>query len=274
MKVTLFKLHPALYDFIDNITLINIDFREEKDISPIYTFVPTHNRFFSFFLGERIHVKKEMDFEVRERAVLIGPQTKPVTLSFGKTHKELIVCLKPCGMFRLLGIPLSEIVDKDFDARSILGKEIDTLTEQLRNAKSDEKLNRLIQLYLLQRLDALKPALPFDLAMFQLVNNIGNLSMDFVAAQSCMSVRQFQRKSLERIGLSPKLFARMIRFSKAYKLKELHPQRHWIDIAHECGYFDQMHFIRDFKYFAGFAPSGLTELDIMNSVRFRKLEER
>ena len=274
MKVSLFKLHPALSEYIDNITLVNIDFSEEKDISPIYTFVPTHNRFLSFFLGERIHVKKDMDFELRERAVIIGPQTNPVTLSFGKKHKELVVCFKPCGMYRLLGIPLNQMVDKDFDARLILGNEIDTLVDQLLHAKSDEKVNHLVQLYLLQRLDSLKPLLPFDLAMIQLVKNIGNIAIENIALQACMSLRQFERKSLERIGLPPKYFSRMIRFSRAFKLKELHPGKPWIHIAHECGYFDQMHFIRDFKSFAGFSPSGLTESDIINSVRFRKLEER
>lgn len=274
MRVSIFQPHPALCGYIDNITLVTIDFGEEKNMSPIYTFVPTHNRFLTFFLGDRLQVKKEVEFEVRGRALIIGPQTTPVILSFGKKHKELVVCLKPGGMYRLLGVPLHEMVDKDFEARLILGKEIDILLEKLRNAESDEKMNNLVQLYLLRRLDSLKPCMPFDLAMFQLVKNIGNLGMDFVAAQACMSLRQFERKSQERLGLSPKIFARMIRFSKAYKLKELHPKKLWLEIAHECGYYDQMHFIRDFKFFAGFAPSGLTESVILNSVRFRKLEER
>lgn len=274
MKVSLFQPHPALIEYVESITVISYDFDIEKDISPNYTFVPTHTRYLCFYLEDKLHVQKDGKFTVRERSIIIGPQTMPVTLNLGRKHKTLIVCLKPSGMFRLLGIPLGEIVDKDFDARLLLGKEITGLIEQLINSKTDESKNNIIQSYLLKRLNYLKPALPFDSAMHQLVRNIGNLSMDYVAEQACMSLRQFERISLERIGLSPKFYARMIRFSHAFKLKELCPEKPWIQIAYECGYFDQMHFIRDFKAFAGFTPSALTESDIVNSVRFRTLEDR
>ena len=61
--------------------------------------------------------------------------------------------------------------------------------------------------------------------------------------------------------LPPKLFARLIRFSKAYRLRESFSNLSWTSIAYECGYFDQMHFIRDFKEFAGVAP-GIIEKEL------------
>ena len=274
MKVSFFQPHPALCDYIDNITIVSFDFDVETSISPVYSFVPSHNRFLCFYLQDKLQVKEDGEFIVCDRSIIIGPQTKRVTLDLGRKHMALIVYLKPCGMHRLLGIPLNEIVDKNFDARLILGNKIDILLDQLREVKTDERRNQIAQLYLLQQLDSLKPCLPFDLAMFELVKNFGNLSMDYVAKQACMSARQFERKSLERIGLSPKFYARMIRFSHAFKLKELCPNRPWIQIAYECGYFDQMHFIRDFKYFAGFTPSDLTASAIVNSVRLCTLEDR
>jgi AraC-like DNA-binding protein len=86
-------------------------------------------------------------------------------------------------------------------------------------------------------------------------------------------MRQCERKSYERLGLSPKVYSRMIRFSHAYKYKESSPHTSWTEIAHRCGYFDQMHFIRDFKAFAGFTPSMLKEAEIEKSVLFRKMED-
>lgn len=61
--------------------------------------------------------------------------------------------------------------------------------------------------------------------------------------------------------MPPKFFARLIRFSKAYRMRENFGQLSWTTIAHECGYFDQMHFIRDFKEFAGVAP-GILEREL------------
>lgn len=269
-----FKPHPALLEYVDSVTILNIDFATENSLSPIYTFVPTHTRFLCFYLHDPVKVKKQQgNFITRARSIIIGPQLTPVTLDLGKRHHTVIVCLKPCGMYRLLGIPLKEIVDCDFDARLIIGREIDEVLHRLQETESNQEKNIIIQNYLLYKLRQLKPALPFDLAMLQLVSASGNLSMDYIASQSCLSVRQFERKSMQRIGLSPKLYARMVRFSHAYKYKETYPQMPWIAIAHQCGYFDQMHFIRDFKYFAGFTPNVLKEEGIIKSVRFRTLED-
>jgi transcriptional regulator GlxA family with amidase domain len=77
-------------------------------------------------------------------------------------------------------------------------------------------------------------------------------------------MRQFERVSKERIGVPPKLFARLVRFSKAYRLRERLPLLSWTSIAFECGYFDQMHLIRDFKEFAGVAP-GVIEKALNNT---------
>jgi transcriptional regulator GlxA family with amidase domain len=85
-----------------------------------------------------------------------------------------------------------------------------------------------------------------------------------VASLACLSIRQFERVSKKRIGVPPKFFARLIRFSKAYRMRENFPQMSWTSIAYNCGYFDQMHFIRDFKQFASVAP-GIIEKDLQKA---------
>ena len=54
--------------------------------------------------------------------------------------------------------------------------------------------------------------------------------------------------------MNPKTYARILRFSKAYRMYENSPKYSWTEIAHASGYFDQMHLIRDFKVFAGVNP--------------------
>jgi AraC-like DNA-binding protein len=90
--------------------------------------------------------------------------------------------------------------------------------------------------------------------MLELLKMSGNLPVEQMASLACLSLRQFERICKERIGLPPKLFARVVRFSKAYRLRENHQDVSWTHIAYESGYFDQMHLIRDFKQFAGVAP--------------------
>ena len=274
MQMEHFAPHAALLEYIDSVFIVTIDFRVGGGLSAIYPFVPTHNRFLCFYLHDPVKVKKQTGgFVSKARSIIIGPQLTPVTLDLGQDHQAIIVNLKPAGMYRLLGIPMAELVDCDYDARLVLGREIDELLGRLQESQRNAAKNVLIQTYLLGKLPMLRPMLPFDLAMLQQVHASGNIPIERVAAQACLSLRQFERKSYERLGFSPKMYSRMIRFSHAYKYKESAPHASWLDIAHRCGYYDQMHFIRDFKFFAGFTPSVLREQQIEQSVRFRTMED-
>lgn len=274
MFTTFYNPHPALQDYVETICVINHDFMIGDTLSPLYTYVPTHTRFLCFYLADPVNVKKGMgDFENHGRSVIIGPQLTPVTLDLGRNHANLLVILKPGGLYRLLGIPLIQLVDCYYDARLVVGKEIDQVTEQLMNASTSLEKNSIIQNYLLQNLTKLKPSLPIDFAMLQLVLSKGEISMDRLASQSCLSVRQLERQSLKRIGLPPKYFSRMIRFSEAYKFKERNPQSCWTDIVYRFGYYDQMHLIKDFHHFTGINPSKLKEENILHSVKFNSVFE-
>ena len=267
-----FTPHPALVEFVEIICVMNHEFSADSELSPIYTYMPTHTRFWCFYLGDDVRVKRDTEiFEYHGRSVIIGPQITPVTLDLGKKNDNLIVILKPCGLYRLLGIPLYEIVDCCFDACLVIGPEIYSLTEQLINTKSSAERNTIIQCYLLGKLSSLKPLLPIDLAMGQLVSAQGKISIDILASNACLSNRQLERQSLQRIGLPPKYFARMIRFSETYKFKERNPHVRWTEIAFRFGYYDQMHLIRDFQHFTGINPSFLKEKEIVHSVRFNSL---
>lgn len=234
--------------------------------------MPAHTRLLCFYLEDPARGKRGNGaFEDRSRAIIIGPQLTPVTLDLGKKYLNMIVMFKPCGLYRLLGIPLKEILDLDLDASLLLGYEINDVVDKLMNADSSDQKNSIIQTYLLERSFKLKPAHPIDIAMLTLVRTQGNLSMDSLASQCCLSVRQLERQSIERIGLSPKFFARIIRFSEAYKFKEGNPQTSWTDIGYRFGFYDQMHLIRDFRYFTGVNPSMFKEAEIVNSVKFNSL---
>lgn len=273
MLIAYYSPHPNLSEFVETICVMAHDFSESNKFSAVQTFMPTHSRFICFNLQDPVKVKRGSgSFEERDLSIITGPQLRPVTLDLGKKHEAVVVVLKPCGLYRLIAMPLKDIVDLDFDARLIIGKEIDILLERLMNTTENAKKNDIIQTYLLGKLHTLKPALPIDNAMLHLVKSQGNLSMDSLASQSCLSTRQLERISLERIGLPPKCFARLIRFSLAYNYKEQHPTCSWTKIAHRFNYYDQMHLIRDFRGFTGVNPNMKKEDGILNSSRLTSTE--
>lgn len=222
----------------------------------ICPYPPTPQNSLFFYINDLIKVKKEgeVDYVLQPRSVIVGPQLTRVTLDINKDHKAVRVGFHPGGLHRLMGISLSEMIDSNFDAVDIFGSEMNEVNARLQEALSFDDIKFIIEQFLLQKVKGLKPALPFDTAMKELLHFNGNISIEKIASLSCLSLRQFERKCKDRIGLPPKLFARLVRFSKAYRLRENFPQLSWTNIAYECGYFDQAHFIRDFKEFAGVAP--------------------
>ena len=68
-------------------------------------------------------------------------------------------------------------------------------------------------------------------------------------------MRNFERRFSEQVGTSPKLFCRLVRFTAAVQFKIAHSKKSWTEVAYECGYFDQMHLIKDFKQFTNENPS-------------------
>ena len=116
-------------------------------------------------------------------------------------------------------------------------------------------MKTIVESFLLKQVWKLKPSLPIDHALHILIKERGLIKIDQLASTACLSIRQFERIFHQRIGLTPKHFSRLVRFSQAWTIKGQQPDISWIKIASECGYFDQMHLIRDFQEFAGANPS-------------------
>lgn len=229
---------------------------EGTGMSAICPFPPTPQHCIYFYINDPVQTQKagQQDFVTKAPSIIVGPQLTRVNLNLGRNHKMLCVAFQPGGLHRLLGIPMHRLLDEDVDSSLLLGSGIREINEQLKTTSTAAGAKLLIENFLLNKILHAKALLPFDMAMQELVKTNGNMPIEKIAAMSCLSLRQFERTCKDRIGLPPKLFARLTRFSKAYRLKESQAQMNWTTIAYECGYFDQMHLIRDFKEFAGTTP--------------------
>jgi AraC-like DNA-binding protein len=98
---------------------------------------------------------------------------------------------------------------------------------------------------------------PFDAAITRLDEEHGNIPIHDLAAAANISTRQFERLSAMRLGMSPKLYARILRFRYAHRLHARNQKLSWTEISQLSGYFDQMHLIRDCRKLTGVIPSRL-----------------
>ncbi len=252
--------HPALQEFV--ISIIAIDAVLPDGVDEVVTpYPPTPHQSIIYYGNHPIKMQKEgwNHFDLQPSTVVIGPMYTRVNLIVRKRLKAVRVDFHPGGLYRLLGIPMTSLFDEGFNALEVFGNEMKVINQQLLDSRDNETRKDIVEKFLLEKRNHLKTPLPFDFAMRELMRNDGNVSIEKIASFACLSMRQFERKCSERIGMPPKSFARIIRFSKAYRLKEAHPHLTWTAIAHEAGYFDQMHFIRDFKEFAGVTPRIIEE---------------
>jgi AraC-like DNA-binding protein len=108
----------------------------------------------------------------------------------------------------------------------------------------------------------------------------GKLRSAELAGQVGIGVRQFQREFSARFGASPKLFSRIVRFQNALDTKARSSKKSWTDVAHELGYYDQMHMVHDFREFTGESPTEtLRQLELLfreqiDAVRAGRAAER
>ncbi|MCR5888020.1 helix-turn-helix domain-containing protein [Hymenobacter sp. J193] len=163
----------------------------------------------------------------------------------------------PGGLHRLLDVPVQELFDFSVDSRMLLGPEVTEIDARLTEATDYGFMLNVVETYLLRRLRALRrPVRPIDRLLPELVTG-QPLTVDEQASLACLSPRQYERSFRERVGMSPKLYARIVRFDRAFRLKEQLPKLDWLTVAIRTGYFDYRHLMRDFQAFAGVTPPRL-----------------
>src|ERR1700733_11035735 len=152
---------------------------------------------------------------------------------------------------RFLGVSPAELTDTSAPLEDLWAHRAQELKNRLEDAKSIQEAMRIM----LGSLPAFAAAPnPVQRAIEAITAANGNVDLESVALQANLSPRQFRRRCREESGLGPKHLCRVLRFRHACRLAGAMGRLNWSAIALEAEYFDQAHFIRDFRHFTGLAP--------------------
>jgi AraC-like DNA-binding protein len=270
MIFRLVKPRPELQHFVSRIMISHFQLDPNKP-RPTTPFPPQAEHCLYFYPYNRTICHNYADNSVSSmpHSILVGPQRSRVDLTMGYDMLVILIGFQPGGMHRLLRIPMNELLDKPIDSAALLGREIDEVTEQLNAAPDVDKMVEVVEQYLLKKVKNLKSMLPVEEVLIQMLQQKSLVNVDQLARQACISVRQLERQFIERAGMSPKLFIRLVRFSRAWVMREKNRDTSWLQIAHACDYADQMHMIRDFKDFVGVTPKTLQTFLEQTSLRLQ-----
>ena len=189
------------------------------------------------------------------RVAFTGPRDVLRTHEHRHNHAVVLAMFTPVGASAFLRLPLYEFLGKTTNLTEIVDRSdgIDRLSEQLACAANHGQRLTLVESFLLTRVRGSKPdplvaAAVSWLDQGKISTRIEDLVRYIGLSQSALE-RRFQRI----VGISPKKYASLLRLRRAVQLRA-----RGIDlttVAHAAGYFDQSHFIKDFRRAAGQSPS-------------------
>lgn len=184
-----------------------------------------------------------------------GERTAPIVIE-EVGHVHLIgVRLRAGGAWPFLRLPLSEFTGRVVELDAVLGREVNRLRERLGEAADDDERFAIVERWLIDRLRAGTAPTPAVSRALQVISNgeamrIGELASDLGVSHKHL-LREFERC----VGLTPKTFARLCSFQRTIGWIGQKSEVDWGDTANACGYYDQPHFIHEFRAFSGLTPT-------------------
>lgn len=254
----IFKIHipePPLGNYISSFVYYK-DYNPEHSIEKL---LPDGSVNIIIELDEIKRYTFEESFTPKTKCIkawISGMQNVPVYYSAVKSSRMFVIQFKASGSYPFLQLPLPELNNLIIDAELVLGNDILWLREQLLESSTPEFMFSHVENWLINR--AKNSALPeaiVDFATTQIIQRPTLNSLKSIAAKSGYSQKQFIEIFKKYVGLAPKSFQRIVRFNNV--LAEITKQKKidWSGISSDCGYYDQAHFINEFKYFSGINPT-------------------
>jgi AraC-like DNA-binding protein len=188
--------------------------------------------------------------------VVSGPRSEFFVIDTEDEMANVGVHFKPGGAFPFLKLPPGELCNQSIALEDLWGAQSALLRERLLAAATPEEKIRVLECCLLEQMAKpleRHPAVNFALQQFCRSHQPPSVSR--VVDQVGFSQRRFIQLFCDEVGLTPKLFYRVSRFQKMIHAAHARSEVNWADMALDCGYYDQAHFIHDFQSFAGITPS-------------------
>jgi AraC-like DNA-binding protein len=187
---------------------------------------------------------------------IAGPQSKCFAIDTDEQTCVVGVSFRAGGAVPFLKLPSDELHNQHLNLEDLWGRLGRELRERTLAAKTPEAKLRVVELMLLERAAGLFDGQPVvDYAVQNFLAQPATSKIADVAGKSGFSSRRFIELFKQHVGMTPKLFCRVRRFQNVLRRITQGRPLHWSEIALDGGYFDQAHFIHDFRAFSGINPS-------------------
>ena len=263
-----YEPHPGLQPYIEKFWTLETAPSDPYPMEHLITPNGTEGLILSYQQPAQTFVLHTVRIPLPEAYVYANPDRPWRVITEGPSG-VLGVFFKAGSLHHLFKTSMSDVVGQVAELQAFLGsRPIRVLLEKLADAKPHQRIALVEDFF--SNYFCLAPC---RLTMAQHIVHLiqqqqGRVSVESIAHQVGVSRRTIEKQFVEKVGLSPKFYSRMMRFTAVQQYLALHPHACWLDITHHFGYYDQSHLVKDFHSFAGSSPLAYTSLDKFLVERF------
>ena len=167
----------------------------------------------------------------------------------------LQVDFTPIGAYLFFGMPMRELTNRTLALEDVLGPEAGRIAAQVEDTPGWPARFDAVDAFIMRRIAAARASSPVVASAWQrLARSAGRLRIDTLADDAGWSRKHLAARFHEEVGLPPKTMARILRFNAVRERLASDGGARLAEVAHASGYYDQAHFNRDFREFAGMTP--------------------
>lgn len=195
---------------------------------------------------------------LQPRSFMFGQITKVMHLLPATNFSILAVRFTPVGFSVFSSAQPAEFTAKEITVEGLWGNEGKELEEQVNTLGENEAVQAVQQFFLLQlaKYGPVQSMWPISAIVKGIHADKGEKPVQYWAHEANLSERQFSRKFKNVVGISPKEYLKITRFNKVMAHFGKGSPESFAALAQQCGYYDQAHFIKDFREYTGTTPTG------------------
>lgn len=220
--------------------------------------LPDGSMTIAFNLGECHHRPSELpglaNCTVPAGQVICGARSSFMVADTANMVTTLGIQFKPGGAFPFLRMPAGELDNQCLPLDEVFGPDVSSLRERLLESAIPEQMFAVAEQWLLAQVT--KPLRRHPAVEYATATLLPGAAqpLSSVLDRIGYSQRHFNQLFAEEVGLTPKRFLRVRRFQRVIASVNALPVN-WADLALRCGYYDQSHFVHDFRSFSGLTPA-------------------
>ncbi|MEM7034290.1 MAG: helix-turn-helix domain-containing protein [Chloroflexota bacterium] len=249
-----FQPHPDLASLVNFYWTLEVP---AEDNSHRQQIIPDGSIEMAFILGDDIkRYISDDEFILQPRAMVLGQRIKPFYIEPVGYVNTFSVSFYPYGFANFITEPIKNLVNKETPLDLLFGEaSAKELEQRILKAEDTKQRIAVIEAFLFDQLNN-KTTIDtiVKTTIDALLSTKGSTPINKILKQDLSKRRQLERKFRQQIGISPKQLSKVIRLQTALKMLLNEEAETLTRIAYESEYYDQAHFIKDFKEFTGVSP--------------------